>query len=52
MQLCSEVYQLSSETILGFLSSSNRSSEQRHAGRLQVPLEVLERFCIEAGAHH
>lgn len=28
------------------------SSKQGHTGCLKVALEILERLCIEAGAHH
>lgn len=36
----------------GFSQLGKRSSHQCHTGCLEVALEVLERFRIEAGAHH
>lgn len=50
--LCSEVHMVPKKPSSALHGSGRCSSQQGHTGCLQVTLEVLQGFCIEAGAHH
>lgn len=49
---CSEVRMVPKKPSSAPAWSGRCSSQQSHTGCLQVTLEILQGFCIEAGAHH